>query len=197
MSTIDTQNSINQYYTLQNNTQTTSTQEQQKVHHHHHHKTQNTDSVEFSQEGLQAAGASSDDNGDGNSILDSLVKAGTISEDQENSIKSAFEASRNSAPPKPPEESDTSNTTDTSTTSKTNKTITIPVSLLTNLLTANNQVIDFYKSQTTPSASSSDSSNASDLLSSLLNNSTTNSSTTDSSYLDLTDELLSDGVANN
>jgi competence protein ComGC len=90
MSTVNsTSNSYNMY--TQNNAQVSSSQGTTKVH-HHHNKIESKEPSQFSQEGLQALSNSS--NTESKSPLENLVANGTITQDQENSIKSAFQASR-------------------------------------------------------------------------------------------------------
>ena len=84
MNTINS-NSYNLY--TQNTAQVSNSQDQPKVH-HHHKKTESQDSAQFSQQGLQASSTTT------KGPLDSLVANGTITQDQENSIKSAFQSAR-------------------------------------------------------------------------------------------------------
>jgi hypothetical protein len=94
MSTINsTSNSYNLY--TQNNAQVSNSQGQSRVH-HHHKKTQSQDTSQISQEGLQALSSSTQGASSTapKSPLDSLIANGTITQDQENSIKSAFQSAR-------------------------------------------------------------------------------------------------------
>lgn len=87
MSTIS--NVLNsQNLSIQSNNQVSSTQGQPKVHHHHHKKNDPQDSVQISDEGKAQAANS------GKNPLDSLVANGTITQDQEDSIKNAFMSAR-------------------------------------------------------------------------------------------------------
>lgn len=93
MSTVNsTSNSYNLY--TQNSTQISNSQGQTKV--HHHKKSESQNSTQFSKEGLQALSeANQDATGTApKSPLDSLVASGTITQDQENSIKSSFRSAR-------------------------------------------------------------------------------------------------------
>lgn len=74
-------------WSIQNNNQVSNTQGQTKIH-HHHHKNTSQDSVQISDEAKQE----SDNKPKG--PLDSLVANGTITQDQENSIRSAFISAR-------------------------------------------------------------------------------------------------------
>ena len=85
-------NTINNYgtqasFNVTNNNSVTRTENNHKVH-KHHKESEEVDSVNISSEGKRAEGSSS------KSFLDALVANGTITEDQENSIKSAFQSSR-------------------------------------------------------------------------------------------------------
>jgi len=94
MSTINsTSNSYNLY--TKNNALVSNSQAQPRVH-RHHKKAQSQDSSQFSQEGLQALSSSTQGTSStaSKSPFDSLVANGTISQDQESSIKSAFQAAR-------------------------------------------------------------------------------------------------------
>lgn len=81
---------------VQNNNQATNTQTQTHVHHHHHHKQDNAsqdsvkDSVQISNESSEISSSP------WKNPLDSLVANGTITQDQEISIKSAFMSARQS-----------------------------------------------------------------------------------------------------
>lgn len=94
MNTINSTSNAYDIYT-QNNAQVSSSQSQPKVH-HHHKKVESQDSSQFSQEGLQALSSSTQDPSSTapKSPLDSLVSNGTITTDQENAIKSAFQSAR-------------------------------------------------------------------------------------------------------
>ncbi|AWI05817.1 hypothetical protein [Clostridium drakei] len=94
MSTVNsTSNSYNLY--TQNSTQISNSQGQTKVH-HHHKKAESQNSPQFSKEGLQALSEANQDatGTTPKSPLDSLVASGTITQDQENSIKSAFRSAK-------------------------------------------------------------------------------------------------------
>lgn len=70
---------------VQGNNQVSSTQGQPRVHHHHHHQKSNSqDLVQISNEGKEESANSA------KSPLNSLVANGTITQDQENSIRGAF-----------------------------------------------------------------------------------------------------------
>lgn len=87
MNTItNTQNTINLY--TQSSGQITNTQGESRV---HHHKRQSQDSIEISQQGLQALGSQGGNNSTVNP-LDSLVSDGTITQDQADAIQSAFQS---------------------------------------------------------------------------------------------------------
>lgn len=86
MNTINTiQNSST--WNTQSSNAVTGTESNHKVH-NHHKKKDTQDSVNISDEGKITANNSS------SSFLDSLVANGTITQDQENSIKSAFQSAR-------------------------------------------------------------------------------------------------------
>lgn len=82
-------------WNIQGNYQVSGTQgaqEQPKIHHHHHHKSDSQDSVELSNDIKDTSTNGSQ------SPLSSLVTNGTITQDQENSIKSAFLSARQANP---------------------------------------------------------------------------------------------------
>lgn len=86
MNTISTIQSSSAWNT-QNSNAVTDTENYHKVH-NHHKKNETQDSVNISEEGKITS------NGSSTSFLDSLVTNGTITQDQENSIKSAFQSAR-------------------------------------------------------------------------------------------------------
>lgn len=73
---------------VQNNYKVSDTQEQTRVHHKHHHKSISQDSIQISDDAKDKSVDST------KNPLDSLVANGTITQDQENSISSAFLSSR-------------------------------------------------------------------------------------------------------
>lgn len=100
MNTINSNSNQYNLYT-QNNTQVPNTQAQPKMHHHHHKSAESQDSLKFSQDGIQTVSSSGQD-GSSSTVhknpLDSLVASGTITQDQENAIKNAFQAARQANP---------------------------------------------------------------------------------------------------
>lgn len=72
---------------VQNNYSVSDTEKQTRVH-HHHHKSNSQDSIQISEEAKDKSVDSAKD------PLDSLVANGTITQDQENSISSAFLSAR-------------------------------------------------------------------------------------------------------
>lgn len=87
MSTVNTiQNQS--VWNVQGNNQVSGTTGQQKVHHHHHIQSQDSDSLQI--------GSQNNDDSKNKFVnpLDSLVTNGTITQDQENAIKSAFSSAR-------------------------------------------------------------------------------------------------------
>lgn len=91
MSTVNSTSNSSSLYNVQANSQL---QDTQRVHHHHHHKNQlqDSDSIQLSNQTSQVS--STDPTSKTPGILDSLVANGTISQDQETAIQSAFEAAR-------------------------------------------------------------------------------------------------------
>ncbi|WP_234122078.1 hypothetical protein [Clostridium hydrogenum] len=91
MSTVSSTTNSSSLYNVQANSQV---QDAQRVHHHHHHKnqSQDSDSIQLSNQTSQVS--STDPTSKTPGILDSLVANGTISQDQETAIQSAFEAAR-------------------------------------------------------------------------------------------------------
>lgn len=92
MSIVNSTSNSSSLYNVQPNSQIQNTQ---KVHHHHHKdKSQDSDSIQISNQNSQAS--------DGkftkgvSSILNNLVSDGTLTQDQENAVQSAFQAAKQS-----------------------------------------------------------------------------------------------------
>jgi competence protein ComGC len=95
MNTISSTQNITDLYT-QNSTKVTDSQGSTKV--HHHHKKSTGDSLEISQQAIQALSSSTQSTSDNplSSSLNSLVSNGTITQDQANSILSAIKSGSSS-----------------------------------------------------------------------------------------------------
>lgn len=92
MSIVNSTSNSTGLYNVQPNSQVQNTQ---KVHHHHHKdKSQDSDSIQISNQNSQASDGKFT-NGI-SSILNNLVSDGTLTQDQENAVQSAFQAAKQS-----------------------------------------------------------------------------------------------------
>lgn len=92
MSIVNSTTSPSSLYNVQANSQIQNTQ---KVHHHHHKdKSQDSDLIQVSNQSSQLSG--SNFNNGASNILNSLVSDGTLTQDQENAVQSAFQAAKQS-----------------------------------------------------------------------------------------------------
>lgn len=92
MSIVNSTLNSSSLYNVQTNSQVENTQ---RAHHHHHKdKSQASDSIQVDNESSQLSG--SNFNNGASSILNNLVSDGTLTQDQENAVQSAFQAAKQS-----------------------------------------------------------------------------------------------------